>query len=244
VTEALYRYVASELKAAILGGALTAGARLPSESELATRYAVSRGTVRQAFATLRAEGVIASRQGARRVVLDSRRQSFGELRSFSLWARSVGAVPSGRVLSIAHRPASHDEIEELDLDSAAQVCHMTRLRLLDGRPAMIERTTYPERVGKLLSGIDAEAGSITEALEGEGVVFAHADHVIDAVAATAEDARLLEVRARYPLLRARRRTTDPAGAPVEWSDDRYLGDAVAFTVHNSAATNPLSRLAQ
>jgi GntR family transcriptional regulator len=29
--------------------------------------------------------------------------------------------------------------------------------------------------------------------------------------------------------------------PVEWSDDRYLGSAVAFSVHNSIAVNALSR---
>ena len=29
--------------------------------------------------------------------------------------------------------------------------------------------------------------------------------------------------------------------PVEWSDDRYLGRAVAFSVRNSTAVNALSR---
>jgi hypothetical protein len=29
--------------------------------------------------------------------------------------------------------------------------------------------------------------------------------------------------------------------PVEWSDDRYLGGAVAFSVRNSVAVNALSR---
>jgi GntR family transcriptional regulator len=43
------------------------------------------------------------------------------------------------------------------------------------------------------------------------------------------------------MLRERRLTTDLAGVPVEWSDDRYLGSAVAFSVHNSIAVNALSR---
>jgi GntR family transcriptional regulator len=65
--------------------------------------------------------------------------------------------------------------------------------------------------------------------------------VIDAVAASAEDSRLLGVRPRAPVLRERRLTTDLAGTPVEWSDDRYLGGAVAFSVRNSVAVNALSR---
>ena len=106
---------------------------------------------------------------------------------------------------------------------------------------MIERGTYPDRVGVLVAGMDLATDSITERLEELGVVFADAEHVIDAVAATAEDARWLGVRAGVPLLRERRFTTDRAGQPVEWSDDRYLGRAVAFSVRNSTAVNALSR---
>src|SRR5439155_7672920 len=65
----LYRKVAGDIKAAIAAGGYAAGTRLPSEHELAERYSVSRGTIRQAFAALRADGIIASRRGARRVVV-------------------------------------------------------------------------------------------------------------------------------------------------------------------------------
>ena len=106
---------------------------------------------------------------------------------------------------------------------------------------MIERGAYPDRVGVLVAGMDLEQGSITERLEELGIVFADAEHVIDAVPASAEDARLLGVSPRVPMLRERRLTTDLAGVPVEWSDDRYLGSAVAFSVHNSIAVNALSR---
>ena len=93
----------------------------------------------------------------------------------------------------------------------------------------------------LVAGMELEKDSITERLEELGIVFADAEHVIDAVAATAEDARLLGVRPRVPMLRERRLTTDLTGTPVEWSDDRYLGGAVAFSVRNSTAVNALSR---
>jgi GntR family transcriptional regulator len=240
----LYRRVAAELKRAILGGGYDDGSRLPSEHELAEQYGVSRGTVRQAFAVLREAGLLASRQGARRVVVGSQVQNFNELRSFSAWASGVGAVPGARVVSFRQRPATAAEIRELDLTPGADVWVMTRVRLLAGRPVMIERTAFPERVGRLLVAADAAAGSVTAALEERGVRFERAEHVLSAMAATAEDARLLGVTARHPLLRALRRTTDPAGVPVEWSDDRYLGEAMAFSVHNSVSANSLSRRPQ
>ena len=68
-TESLYRKVAEDIKGAIAAGTHPPGSLLPSEAELAERYGLSRGTVRQAFAALRADGVIASRRGARRVVI-------------------------------------------------------------------------------------------------------------------------------------------------------------------------------
>jgi GntR family transcriptional regulator len=239
---ALYRKVAEDIKAAIAQGDYAAGTRLPSESELAERYSVSRGTIRQAFAALRADGVIASRRGARRVVIGAARvQSFGELLSFSRWARAMGEVPGGRVVSLIRRPASEVEAERLVLPPDSLIYHLTRVRTLSGRAVMIERGAFPDRVGALLANMDLEHGSVTERLEEHGLVFADAEHVIDAIPASAEDARLLGVSPRVPMLRERRHTTDLAGVPLEWSDDRYLGSAVAFGVHNSVAVNALSR---
>ena len=221
---ALYRKVAGDIKAAIAAGAYPAGTRLPSESELAQRYRVSRGTVRQAFAALRADGVIASRRGARRVVIGGPRiQSFGELLSFSRWARAIGEDPAGRVESLDQRPALPAEARRLALEPGEPVYYLVRVRLLSGRPVMIERATYPEKVGALVAGLDLARDSITERLEELGIVFTDAEHVIDAIAAGAEDARLLAIPARQPLLRERRLTTDRSAQPVEWSDDRYLG---------------------
>ena len=239
----LYRKVADDLRAAIGAGEYPPGTRLPSESDLAERYSVSRGTVRQAFAALRADGVIASRRGARRIVLGGPQlQSFGELLSFSRWARAIGEQPSGRVIAMARREAKASEGEALGLPPGAVIYHLTRVRLLSGQPVMIERTAFPDRVGALVAGIDGDHQSIYERLEELGVVFADAEHIIDSVPASADDARLLGCRPRVPLLRERRRTTDPSGVPLEWSEDRYLGSAVAFTVHNSVAVSALSRL--
>ena len=197
--ESLYRKVAEDIKAAIASGTYPPGALLPSEAELAERYSVSRGTVRQAFAALRADGIIASRRGARRIVIGGPRvQSFGELLSFSRWARALGEVPTGRVVSLERRPASAPEAERLGLTDGGTVYGLVRVRLLSGRPVMLERAVYPEKVGVLVAGLDLAADSIAERLEELGVLFTDAEHVIDAVAASPEDARCLGIRTGTP----------------------------------------------
>ena len=234
-----YEHLAAELRASVDAGVHPPGSRLPSESELARTYGVARGTVRQAFATLAAEGLISTRKGARRMVLGRQRlQGFNELRSFSEWAEALGETPGGRVVALVRREATATEAEKLDTD---RVYHLTRVRLLSGRPVMIERTAYPERIGALVAGMDIDHESITRRLQELGVLFANAAHTLSAVIASAEDARLLDIRPRAPLLRELRLSTDPDGVALEWSEDRYLGDAVAFTVHNSVQQNTLIR---
>lgn len=239
---ALYQDVALQLRQAISGGTYPPGSRLPSENELAEQFGVARSTIRHALTVLGEDGLIASHQGARRTVLaEPRLQNFGELRSFSRWARSIGAEPTGRVDLHERRAATEIQARELGLEPGDPLVYIVRVRLLDGVPVMIERTAYVERAGLLLSLVDLEHESISERLEQHGIVFAHAAHTIDAVNASPDDARLLEIEPGIALLRERRRATDPQGRPLEWSEDRYLGDSVAFTIRNSIALSPLVR---
>ncbi|GAA3308940.1 GntR family transcriptional regulator [Nonomuraea dietziae] len=103
---ARYELIAAELRDEILAGVHPVGSQLPSEAELAARYSAARGTVRQAVAVLAAEGLVGSRQGARRIVLGGERsQSFAELHSFAQWARSKGHRVGGEVLGQRRRRA-------------------------------------------------------------------------------------------------------------------------------------------
>jgi DNA-binding FadR family transcriptional regulator len=61
--EALPHRVASHLSREIEGGDIIPGARLPTESQLADKFGVSRNVVREAIAQLRADGMVEARQG-------------------------------------------------------------------------------------------------------------------------------------------------------------------------------------
>ncbi|GII03727.1 GntR family transcriptional regulator [Planobispora takensis] len=240
---ARYAGIAGELREAIMRGDYDVGAQLPSEAELAVRFAASRGTVRQAVAVLAAEGLVGSRQGARRIVLGRERsQSFAELHSFAQWARSMGHRVTGRVLEQRRRAADAAEAARLALRPGDAVLRVLRLRSLEGEPVLLERTVYAGWIAPAVESLPADCESVTQALyEGVGLVFAYGEHLIDAVAAGTEDARLLSVRRGSPLLRQRRVTTTPEGRPVEWSDDRYRAGSVTFSIRNSVDANPLVR---
>lgn len=56
--------VAGELRTQLLAGAYPPGRKLPTENRLAERFGVSRTVVREALATLAADGLVEARQGA------------------------------------------------------------------------------------------------------------------------------------------------------------------------------------
>jgi GntR family transcriptional regulator len=238
-----HHQIAAELRGAIGGGQLPVGSSLPTEAELAQRYGVSRGTVRQAVDTLRSEGLISSRQGARRTVLDTvPSQSFGELRSFAEWARSLGRTPGGMVISSRWRAATVAECGALQLDEPTRILNVMRLRSMDGVPVLLERTSYVPWIAEAVAALPADCPSVTERLGRDvGLVFGYGSHQFDAVNAGAPDANWLDVRRGSALLRRRGVTMTPDGSPVEASDDRYRPGSVVFSIRNSIGTNPLMR---
>ncbi|WP_030452991.1 GntR family transcriptional regulator [Herbidospora cretacea] len=235
----LHRRIAADLRRRIADHDLPIGAALPSEAQLCEQWGASRAPVRQALATLRAEGLIGGGQGKPPVVRSTAvSQPLETFLSFSRWAEDLGRTPGQRTVEIARRAASPEAAEALSVPDGEPVVELLRLRLLDGTPVMVERTTFVWPVGRLLFDHDCDAGSIFAFLTTQGVDLARARHVIDAVGADPVDADLLGLPPGTPLLRERRHTTSAAGAPIEYSDDRYRPDAVSFTIDNSQQARP------
>jgi GntR family transcriptional regulator len=231
---ALHEMIADSLREQIRRGELEVGTALPSESRLCEQWNASRGPVRQALTTLRAEGVIAGGRGKPPVVCStSTGQPFGTLLSYSAWAHSIGRKPGQRTFELALRRADQHTASVLHVDVDAPVVEILRLRYLDGEPAMLERAVFVEHVGRRLFDFDCDSGSLWAYLLSQGVQFATASHVIDAVAADALDAQHLDVPEGAPLLRQQRTTRSADGEVIEYHDDRYLPGLISFTLENN-----------
>ncbi|MET3567034.1 GntR family transcriptional regulator [Leifsonia sp. 563] len=240
----LYREIAEDLGARILQGEFAAGTSLPSENRMAETYGVARGTVRRALALLRARGDLTSRQGSSWVVAAARQgQEFDELRSFAQWARSRGMTPGGQVVSLQTAPARVAERRRLHLDEGDEVLRVVRLRTLDGRRVMLERTTYATWMIPIIQSLSPREASVVQVLfDRFGIVTGQADNTLDATAATSEDAQLLGVRRSSPLLRLRRESSDAGGRPIEYGEDRYVPGTVAFQVHTRLTAAAMRRM--
>ncbi|MEU9671082.1 GntR family transcriptional regulator [Streptomyces bobili] len=230
----LHQRLGEEMLRRIESGEWPEGEAVPSEAQLCQEFGTSRGPVRQALAMLRRDGNLVGAQGkppvARRVTPS---QSFATLISFTQWAKSIGREPGQLTVEVARRRAEPEPAGRLDIEEGDPVVELVRLRLLDGAPTMVERSTFVHDVGRYLFDFDPDSGSIYEALCRADVDLHHARHTIDAIAAEEQDAELLRVEPGAPLLRVRRLTSSAAGVPLESADDRFLPTMANFTIENT-----------
>ncbi|HEU5223324.1 MAG TPA: GntR family transcriptional regulator [Candidatus Lumbricidophila sp.] len=225
-----------EIRQRIERGEWKAGMHLPSEAALSREFGGSRGAIRRALAGLRADGVLLGGRGkppvVGRVVLA---QSLATFRSFTEWARDEGKTPGQRVIMLERRAATTSVAGLLELDEAAPVVDLVRVRLLDEVPVMIERASFPLDIGRHLLQVDPASGSVSAELAKHGIEMVGARHTIDAVAANLLDSEVLEVPTGTPLLRERRVSRDAAGRSVEVAEARYRSEYAAFRIDNVAA---------
>lgn len=227
----MYQTIADELRERIERGELAPGDDVPTEAQLAKQWRTSRGPIRNALAVLRAEGLIESGRGRpSRVAKRKAGQRVDVSIAFTRWAQDIGAEPGANTQEVRLRRPSDEEAEVLDLSEDGRVVEVLRVRLLDGRQAMLERLVYTEDVGRQLFDVDLDTVSITEYLDERGFAFEEVDHEIEAVAADPVDVGLLDVQLGTPLLRLRRVSRDADGRTFECSEDRYRADLVRFTV--------------
>ncbi|KZE89651.1 HTH-type transcriptional repressor YvoA [Microbacterium sp. TNHR37B] len=206
------------------------GARLPGERSLAESIGVSRTTVRAALQKLEEDGVIEGQPQrgwyVRRHGSVSDRSS--ELESFTEVARARGFTPSSDVLSATERRATIDESEQLELPPAAPVIELDRLRRVDDIPICIDRTIMSGTACAGILDADLATASLYEQLQVRcGVFVTRSASTLQARAASAREAELLDLRAGDPVLEIS--TKSLAGSTVVLvSDVVYRGDSYRF----------------
>lgn len=121
-SEPLYRQVVQSLRNDIGRGVFPIGSQLPPEDELASRFSVSRQTVREALRLLRNDGLVSSRQGSGTTVMPpSTNATF-----------DVHRVTSVDEL-IAYSAESLYEIDQMDFVESESIREKTGLQLPAGQ---------------------------------------------------------------------------------------------------------------
>ncbi|MGH9149182.1 MAG: GntR family transcriptional regulator [Acidimicrobiales bacterium] len=233
--ELRYRAIAADLLGRLGADELAAGQVLPSEADLSRAYGASRVTVRRALEALRQQGLVDSRQGYGWFVAAAPvRQQLARLGSLESQLADSGVVPERRVLDFAFVPAPPRAEEVLGVPTVLQV---RRLNLADGRPFARVTVWVPEHLGAHVSRADVERRSFYELL---GLRLGGATQTVGAAAATAADARLLEVPVGSPMLRCERVTRTVDGPAVLLSVFLFPALRTEFVVELAAVESSIA----
>lgn len=166
------QWLAADLRGRLLGGEWARGSRVPSETDLAASYKVSRVTVRTALKSLESQGLVDIRHGAGTFVSDfgvSIRAGLQELGSISATIRETGHEPGMEWRSREERPATAAESERLDLPPGAPVLSMERAILSDGEVVAYSYDVMRLDILPRAAVNEIGAGSVFDVLEQFGL---------------------------------------------------------------------------
>jgi GntR family transcriptional regulator len=206
-------------------GASQPGDPLPSERELAERYALARMTVRAEVTRLAAEGLVERVQGRGTFVAEPRVAQAASLTSFSEDMRARGHAPGARVLDHGVVAADERVAARLGLRLGESVLRVRRVRTADGAPMAVEEAFLPAKRFGGLDPSDLEDASLFELLQERfDARFPAADQHVVAEEIVGEEAIVLHVAPGRAGLRFHTTLVDEDDRPLLYAWSLFRGD--------------------
>ncbi|MBW4475097.1 MAG: phosphonate metabolism transcriptional regulator PhnF [Stenomitos rutilans HA7619-LM2] len=238
----LYDQIATKLMAKIVAGDYKPGDRLPSENELATQYGVHRLTARRAITALVEKDLVYRLQGRGAFVKEAKLDyALNHKTSFTQSLFSLGFLPCIKVLGSQIMPAGQQLAELLNISVGIPVIQVKILR--SATPPIVD-ATIPElkplcvSLSYLVSENFPElpvliyrAHSLYSLLkEHYGVELHRTRTLIEAESASTEDARLLQISPKGPVLVTRSQACNQNDQVVEYTVSRFRSDRFTLEV--------------
>ena len=232
-----YRTIEQSLRERI--AALRPGDALPSDTALCAEFGVSRMTARSAMQLLADEGLVVRLPGRGSFVAEpATHRRADRLMSFSSEMARRGRRPTSRIVDREIRPASPAIAAELGVSEGAAIVFLRRVRCADELPIALETTLLIGETSPAVMAADLRHESLHAALVRAGWTLRRGTAVVNAVPATADDARLLAVAKGSPILVERRVINDAQGRAIEVTESRYGGDRYAMNVRFDVEVPP------
>lgn len=225
---------AQHIRRQIETGRLAGGERLPSETELAEAFKLSRLTVRQALSQLSAEGLIERRQGIGTFVVPRKVAVQHDLSLSTSWRqrfREEGRESSSALLESRLEDSVPSELAARlqPSDAVGKVAFVKRLQLVDSQPIGATESWVPVDVAPGLLDRPLDDGSLSTTLKNRyDRSAATVESTVETLLATAADAQLLDTVPDVPLFVVTSISRQEDGALLEASRTSWVGGRVRF----------------
>lgn len=231
-----YYLVKREILALMAG--LAPGTAVPTERELAQRFATSRTTVRQAIAELVVDGRLERVQGRGTFVARPKLMQVRPLTSFSQDLTSDGWRPGSIVLDIGERTASADLAAALGVPPGSSIQRVERVRTAAEEPIAHETAYLPRPLPDLAAELAARGSLYRTLREAYGIALVTVEDEVETVLADPVTANLLGVDTGLPMLLVHRTGWDRDGRVVEWTESVFRGDRFRFVARQRLEGDP------
>lgn len=206
------------------------GNLLPNEEKLAAQLGISRGTVRAGISRLVFEGVLERKAGVG--TRASNRHLYSGISAWHSFTREMaakGIVVRNFQMDYSLTAPSTNALQALQLNSAAQIWRLDRVRGWDGKPVLQATSWFHPRLN--LKGNEDFTSPLYETLERETGVRPHLAHE-EFLATVADDqtALLLHVHAGTPLQLRRHTVFDSGNRPFEFAEILYVSSRFTLTM--------------
>lgn len=180
--------------------------RIPSEAELVAQFGFSRMTINRAVRELTDEGLLVRLQGVGTFVAEPKGQSaLFEIRSIADEIAARHHQHRCEVLLLEETRADFTQATALDVDEGTRIYHSRMVHFENDIPVQIEdrsvnAAVVPEYLQQDYTQTTPHAylSLVAPLTEGE--------HIVEAVLATPDECRLLQIKEHDPCLLIRRRT--------------------------------------
>ena len=230
----LYDQIERNLRNLIVDGHLKPGEAMPGEWDLAELYGVSRLTVRRALDELVRQNWLEKKHGVGTFVRQPTMASIAASKlSFTEQMRSIGREPGSRHINQQLITATDKIARALHIREGDQIFEITRVRLADDVPILLETACLSAiRFPSLANHDWSKNESLYKVLKDEYQVNVTAlDHTIKPVTLTATEARYLNAKASIPALLSEIVAYTSDSIPVEYTWSVSNGDKSEFYFH-------------
>lgn len=171
----LYELALRKMEELIETGQWKEGTKLPSESQLAKQFGISRATLREATRILEEEGLIVKQQGIgtfvkRKPLIKS---GLEELFSVTSLIERQGMVPGTRDFTVYRLPALETEAKHLKMKAGDIIYKVERVRTADEIPVVYCIDRLPESIlGSSFNGFEQSMFSYLESEHSIKITYA------------------------------------------------------------------------